>query len=152
MIATDKPNPFSVLGLPIGADDEQIVRRGERLADRGPDEMQRQLVAWAVETLLTHPRTRALYELFEMPDTDYEDDERWRQFVKRHSRNPVRIDDAAQSPAVAVAAFDLVALLDALIDDLRQLPDPDIARALAAAPVAPSIGPSPLEVRDVMFG
>jgi hypothetical protein len=150
MIATDKPNPFQVLRLPTSADDEVIVRRGEELANTTTDDDERRLVTWAVEELITHPRTRATHELFEMPDTSYDDDA-WERFVRLHRRNPLQAATEPQ-PVAPVDAFDLVALVNALVEELSRTQQPDITLALTTPPFAPSIGPSPLEARDVMFG
>lgn len=148
MIATDKPNPFWILRLPVDAGVEQIVAHGQELGETG-DEAQRALAAWAVDVLTTHPRTRALYELFEMPDTDYDD--AWQRFARRHRRNPA-LSRVVGEPSSSRDAFDLVALVDALVEDLERVPEPDIALALAGPPVMPGVGPGPLEVWDVLFG
>lgn len=150
MTDTDKPNPFAVLRLPTDATAEQIVRRGQEQTGTTSDDARRQLVEWAIEALITHPPTRALHELFELPDTGYDVDEEWERFVRVHRRNPARPGEV--TPSAAAGAFDFVALVDAVVEDLRRLPEADIAAALAVPPVAPSPGPPPLEVWDVLFG
>jgi hypothetical protein len=150
-IATDKPNPFSVLRISTDACAEDIVARGQELSDLADDDEQRLLVRWAVEALITHPHARAMYELFEMPATSY-DEEAWARFARRHRRNPITLPANSDEEAAPVEAFDLVALIDALLDDLARVPEPHPAPALVARPTRPDLGPPTVGVWDVIFG
>ena len=147
MISEDKPNPFQILGLPADATKADIVARGQELYDTAETDEQRQLYRWAKEQLLTNPRTRLAYELFELPDTQYENLE-WENFIRTHKRRPVR-PETVSSPGIE--DFDVGALLQLLLQDMLAVPEADITAAIHAVPFALKRKP-PLEVRDVIFG
>jgi len=88
MFKSDKPNPFQVLRLPTSATTKAITERGdEQYIIAEPDDQL--LYRWAVEELITHPLTRLLHELYEAPDTDYEDQD-WENFLRKYKRNPIK--------------------------------------------------------------
>src|SRR2546426_3582558 len=87
MIATDKPNPFHILKLPTNATRMEIVERGKELSESADSKEQELLIRWAKEQLLTNSRTRLEYELFEVPETAYDDSE-WETFLRVHKKNP----------------------------------------------------------------
>ena len=91
MIDADKPNPFQVLKLPTNVTKKEIVERGRELYDTAETEEQRQLYSWAKEQLLSKPLVRLEYELFEAPETQYEDTER-NNFVRKYKRLPISPD------------------------------------------------------------
>ncbi len=91
MIDADKPNPFQVLKLPTHATKKEIVERGRELHDTAETEEQRQLYSWAKEQLLSKPLIRLEYELFEVPETQYEDTE-LDNFVRKHKRLSIAPD------------------------------------------------------------
>lgn len=151
MIEVDKPNPFQVLRLPISATNKEIVDRGQELYDTAETDEERQLYRWAKEQLLTNPRTRLEYALFELPDTQYEDSE-WEDFVRRYKKNPIQLDSLDERTSVnGLEAFNMAALLELLLQGMFIMPEPDIDEAINGSPFMPRIRP-PLEVRDVIFG
>jgi hypothetical protein len=137
MIADDKPNPFAVLGLPTSASPQDIAERAQELDALAESDSQRQLYRWARERIITHPRTRLEYEVFEVPGTDYEQAQ-WKQFERKYRRNPVNLQALSESVSPpSVGDFDLPALIDILLDGLL-----DVLES----------GPLPVEVRDVVLG
>jgi len=152
MIAHDKPNPFSILALPTDASEADIAQRAQELSDLADTDEERLLYRWAREQVITHPRTRLEYEVFEVPGTEYDDAE-WERFERRYRRNPIDLqaDAAATSPPTA-ADFDLAALIRILLDGLLAVPAPDLGPLLASPPVGPGQGPPSVEARDVVFG
>jgi hypothetical protein len=151
MIEVDKPNPFQVLRLPINATNKEIVERGQELYDTAETDEERQLYRWAKEQLLTNMRTRLEYALFELPDTQYENPE-WETFIRKYQKNPVPPNALMEeAPPNFLAAFDVPALLQMLLEDIFTVPEPDINAAINGSPFLPRIRP-PLEVRDVIFG
>src|SRR5438876_5168255 len=111
MIAMDKPNPFLVLGLPTDATRADIVARGQELYDTAETDKDALLFRWATEQLITNPRTRLEYELFELPDTQYEDDA-WERFVRAHSKKPIELAKLLNDTTPpSVADMDMTALL-----------------------------------------
>ena len=151
MIDHHKPNPFQVLGLTTGASKKDIVERGQELYDTADTDEQRQLFRWAKEQLLTNPRTRLEYALFEMPETQYDNPE-WEQCIRRYKRNPVRLEALVKDiPPVTLEDFDIAALIQVLLQGLLTVPDADITEAVNGSPFLPRSKPA-LEVRDVIFG
>jgi hypothetical protein len=151
MIAEDKPNPFQVLGLPTNASKKDIVDRGEELYVTAETEEQRLLYRWAKEQLLTNQHIRLLYELFELPDTRYEDLE-WEEFVRKYRRNSLHLDALVKdAPPIGLEDFDITALIRLLLQGMFTVPEIDIDDILKRSPFAPRSRP-PLEVRDVLFG
>jgi len=152
VIADDKPNPFHVLGLPTNATQADIAARAEELSDLAPTDEARLLYRWAREQIITHPRTRLEYEIFEVPGAQYDDDG-WERFSNKYRRNPVDVRGlAAAGGDLDVSDFDLVALMSVLLDGLLEVPPPDATALVAHAPFEVGSGPPPIEVRDVIFG
>lgn len=151
MIPHDQPNPFEILGLPIDATEEDVAERAWEL-ETGADPDERLRYRWAREQIVTHPRTRREYEVFEVPGTAYQDPE-WDEFARRHKRNPVDLRPLAATIAPpGLADIDLVELIGVLLDGLLDVPAPDVAAVLAETPVPIGLAPPPVEVRDVAFG
>lgn len=151
MVPTDKPNPFLLLGLPTTATRQEIVERGQELCDLADSESARGLYRWALEQLITNPQRRLEYELFELPDAVYENAE-WERFCRIHSRLPNRPDPGGGAAPPTVADVDLGALMDLVLEDMLQWPEPDPSQAAAFPPFDPGPGPPPLEITDVLFG
>ena len=152
MIESDKPNPFQVLGLPTNATMKEVVERGQEVDQEAETEEARLLCRWAVEQLRTNPHTRLEYELFEIPATQYEDQE-WDNFARANKINPVNLASLAREAAPArLEDFNLHSLIELLLDGLLTIPVADIALIADSSPFLPGYGPPPLEVRDVIFG
>ncbi|NUO80103.1 hypothetical protein HUU05_08505 [candidate division KSB1 bacterium] len=152
MIVTDKPNPFQVLGLPAHAANQEIVERGQELCELAESDAQRLLYRWAMEQLITKSLTRLEYELFEIPDAQYEDEE-WERFIRLHRNNPIDIAAlAAENPPPGCEDFDLQALVMLYLTAMLKAPKGDLKTAVEHSPFKPGVGLSPLEVRDVIFG
>ena len=152
MIPVDKPNPFQVLGLPTNVTVKDITDRGKERFELAESEEKELLYRWAIQQLTTHPLTRLEYELFEVPDADY-DNEKWDRFARLHGRNPVKIDELLeQSSPPSLDEFDLVALLRLLLDGMLAVPEPDLKAAVDNSPFEPSVGSPPLEICNVIFG
>jgi Asp-tRNA(Asn)/Glu-tRNA(Gln) amidotransferase A subunit family amidase len=153
MFTGGKPNPFQVLRLPTSATTKEITERGEELsATAEPDEQL--LYRWAVEELITHPSVRLLHELYEVPDTNYEDQD-WENFLRKYKRNPIRRATALE-PGLpqTLEDFNPGALMELLLDGLLAVPEVEITPAMLAEPWQPDPDPKdpPLEVQDVIFG
>lgn len=147
-----KRNPFHALGLPTGATKEEVVRRSEELTQLAQSDEDRQLVIEAQRELITHPSTRLLHEVLEVPDASYRERE-WAVFERRNKRGPVDLTALAESSTpLSREDFDLRAVLTFLLDDLLRPPEVDIRPAVANPPVLPALGAPPIEVSDVLFG
>lgn len=148
-----KRNPFHVLGLPTGATREDIVERGQELAELASGDEERHRVLEAQRELITHPATRLRHELLEVPGTAYRERE-WAAFERRHRKGPVDLKAlAASSEPLRREDFDLRAVLALRLDDLlRPPPEADLRPALENPPVRPTCGAPPIEVSDVLFG
>jgi hypothetical protein len=145
-------NPFHELRLALDASADDVVRAGEERVDLAENPDEARDARRAVQELNTHPRDRARHELLEVPDADYGDGE-WERFARRNRRNPVDLTAlAASGQPLQVNDFDLRAVLGLLLDDLLAPPDVDVEPAVRAAPAPITLGPPPLEVRDVVFG
>ena len=152
MIVTNKPNPFQVLRLPVNATKKEIKEQGEELSDLAETDELRLLYRWAVEQLFTNPRTRLEYELFEVPDAQYED-QRWEGFARAHRKNPVNLAVLVkESSPACLEDFDLAALIRLFMDFILIIPKADISAAIDGSPFLPGYSRPPLEVRDVIFG
>jgi hypothetical protein len=147
-----KRNPFHELGLPVDASPADVVRQGRERVELAATEEEAQNARWAMQELNRHPHHRARYELLEMPDTDYGDDA-WERFARRNRKNPVDLDAlVGDTRRLRSADFDLHAVLGLLLDDLLTPPAPNVEPAVRKPPDTPTVGPPPLEVRDVIFG
>lgn len=152
MIVVDKQNPFHILKLPTDATNEEIVERGQELCELAESEEQRMLFRWAIEQLITKPATRLEYELFEIPNTKYEDSE-WNRFIRKHRRNPINLAELAkENPTPCLKDYNLANLVQLIIDGMLKVQQPDIKCIIDKSPFKPDIGSPPLEVKDVIFG
>ncbi|GHO65071.1 hypothetical protein KSC_039630 [Ktedonobacter sp. SOSP1-52] len=150
MEAKENSNPFHILRLPTTATNREIVERSQEFYDLAETDEQREYYRWAKEQLLTNPVLRLKYELFEMPDTQYEDEE-WGDFVRKYKRHPVRRDALLKElPPLNAQDFDIAALLHMLLQDLLAVPEADISVAIEEAPKSEMS--SPLEAVHVIFG
>ena len=151
MIDDDKLNPFQVLKLPTNATKKEIVERGRELYDTAETEEQRQLYSWAKEQLLSKPLVRLEYELFEAPETQYEDTER-DNFIRKYKKLPIS-PDALLRDAQPLSKDDvnIAQLIELLLQDVLTVPKGDINVPLHLSSFKPEHKP-PLEVRDVLFG
>lgn len=154
MFASDELNPFEIVGLPIDANDAAIIARGRTLLQTAESDEQKQLYRRAIDELTTRASTRLRYELFEVPDTQYEAErEAWSAFARRHKINPVRRTALAkETPALGLEDFNLEALLGLLLDGFLTVSAADITSAIQESPFAREAITPPLEVRDVIFG
>ena len=90
-------SPFHVLGLPVDASREEIVERADELARISGSHEDRKLIAWAKGELTTDPVLRARYERTEPRGTDYARQQRWEDFVRDFTRNPVTAQSLTDS-------------------------------------------------------
>lgn len=149
MIVTDKPNPFFVLALPVDASRADIVARGQELVDTAETKEAGYLYRWAMEQLITNPQTRLEYEVFEVPDTQYEDGT-WESFARAHRKKPVDMTALTTQPPQA-EDINLAALMRLFLEELLTLSEPDLDTVLNGSPFIP-VYQLPLEVEDVIFG
>jgi len=154
MFTSDKLNPFEVLGLPVDASDATIVARGRDLLQISTSDEQQQLYRWAIDELTTRASIRLRYELYELPDTQYEVERKaWDAFVRMHKINPVkRTQLAKEMPTLSLKDLNLEALLGLLLDGFLAVPEVDITLAIKESPFVRETIALPLEVRDVIFG
>lgn len=151
MFTLDKPNPFTILELPTTASHSEIVARQHDKVITAQNDADKQRANWAADQLMANARQRLGWELFEVPDTQYEDLD-WEDFAKKHGRNPIDIGLLTRDVAhPRLANFDLPALLRLTLLALMEAPEPDITVPMDHPPVEWA-APAPLEVRDVLFG
>lgn len=151
MIATDKPNPFRVLMLPSDATLETIVSQAEDLYLLAESKEEEMLRRWAVEQLSTNVRTRLAYELFELPEARYMDEE-WESFIRQNTREENNPPDILQGvPAPRADDLDLAVLADLLLAGLLAESEPDLDQAIAGAPLVPKYT-FPLKEEQVICG
>src|SRR5204863_166269 len=128
------------------ATQEEVVFRGQELCDLAETDEQRLLYRWAMEQLITHPNTRLLYELFEVPNALYEDRE-WENFARAFRRNPVDLAALAhETTPPRIADFNLSALIGQLLDETLTIPEADLKATIDHPPFSPGHGPPPLEL------
>lgn len=142
----DNPNPFHILQLPISATNEEIVERRREL-ETGAEPAEQMLYRWATEELITHPLTHLEHQLFEMPDTRYEDPLIDR-FVRAFKRYQARSTASAAAPELADT--DIEAIFQQLLAILLTIPEGDLRVAIDNPPFALRQS-LPLGVRDVIF-
>lgn len=117
-IEYDKPNPFSILRIPTDATNAAIVAKAEELYVTAETDEQRQLYRWAKEQLLTDKDTRLLYELFEIPDTQYENDA-LESFARTHKKLPITFETQLErSVSSHLQHVDVSSLIQALLQEL----------------------------------
>lgn len=137
MINSEEPNPFRILMLPTNATLAEITSREEDLLLIARDEEQERQIRWASEQLKANPRVRLEYELFELPDTSYED-ETWETFARLHRRRPGDATDLTQeAPTPGLEDLDLTALTRLLLEDLTSAPEANLEGALNGVPSPP---------------
>jgi hypothetical protein len=145
-----RPNPFHVLGLPVDADRETIVERGQEWSDLAETDADRDLYQWAVGELIHDASSRRMHELLEAPGAAYRDDRRAR-FGRRHRRNPADLRALRAGGTPRAGDFDLAGVIGVLLDWSLAPPAVDAAEAVRGVPVSPELGDAPLEVADVLF-
>ena len=146
------PNPFHLLGLPVGATEQDIVERLQELSELAETDEERRRFRKAADELVKHPSIRRQHELLEMPGAKYRE-EQWKAFEHRNKRNPVDLKAlAAGASTPRTEDFDLKAIIGLLLDSLLSPPAADIRPAVDNPPVAPGPGASPVELSDVVFG
>lgn len=147
----DKPNPFLILRLATKATKREIIERAQELYDTAETEDEQQLYSWAKEQLLTNPQIRLMYELFEYPDTRY-DDSGLELFAKKYKHVQFDLDKLTKdAPPINLEDLDMAAVFRQFLQSLLEVPEADITVALNDIPFSIEIEP-PLEVRDVVFG
>ncbi|HEU5374362.1 MAG TPA: hypothetical protein VFV38_02900 [Ktedonobacteraceae bacterium] len=148
---TDRPNPFLVLRLATDASKREIIERAQELYDTAESEEKRQLYNWAKEQLISHPEKRLAHELFEYPDTRY-DDPLLEQFARRYRNAPISLEKLIEAAEpLSLEQLDMVVALRWLVQSLLEVPEAEMTTALADIPFPVEVK-SPLEVRDVIFG
>ena len=157
-------NPFHVLGVPVDASREQILARAEELARVSGGDEDRRLVAWAVGELTTDPVLRARYERTEPRSTDYARQQRWEDFVRDFTGNPVTAQSLADDSEGLEGAgdgggarlraedVDLPAAVRILIRQAADAGLDDLDPLFRTLPANDADGVSRLEIRDVLFG
>jgi hypothetical protein len=145
-------NPFHELGLRVDATNAQIVERAEELVHTCRDETERDRIVRAKEELITLPLTRAKHERTEPARTDYEQDERWADFVHDHRRAPIPARGVAAGTALSPADLDPSAAMRALTRCAIEAEPDEVAPQLRALPTTEFGGVTPMEMRDVLFG
>ena len=157
-------SPFHVLGVPMEASREEIVARAEQLARISGGDEDRKLIAWAKGELTTDPVLRARYERTEPRSTDYARQQRWEDFVREFTRNPVTEQSLANGSGGQEGAGDVggsrlraedVDLPAAVRILIRQAADAgldDLDPLFRTMPANDADGVSRLEIRDVLFG
>jgi len=144
--ASRRPNPFHVLALPVDADRQTIVERGEDGLKTAP-EAERELYDWAMRELIGNELTRQRHALTEPPGTDYRG-RRWDKFARRHRPAPA----GPRARPLGPDDFDVTEAVRRVLRELLQpLPDGTQAVLEDRSPVAGDPEPD-LEVGDVLFG
>lgn len=157
-------SPFHVLGVPVEASREAIVARADELARTSANDEDRKLIAWAKGELTTDAVLRARYERTEPRNTDYARQQRWEDFVRDSTPNPVtphtladdvERQDAAQDSGTSRLRPEDVDLPAAVQTLIRHAADADLdslAPLFQTMPANDADGVSRLEIRDVLFG
>ena len=156
-------SPFHVLGVPVDASREEIVERAEELARISGGDEDRKLIAWAKGELTTDPVLRARYERTEPRSTDYARQQRWEDFVRDFTRNPVTVQSLADGSGQEGAGdggvsrpraedVDLPAAVRILIRQAADAGLDDLDPLFHTLPADDADGVSRLEIRDVLFG
>lgn len=157
-------NPFHVLGMPVSASRDELLVRADELSRGCGNDEDRMLIAWAKGELTTDPLLRARYERAEPRGTDYARQQRWEDFVRDFTRNPVTTQSLADDGGGRDGAGDGdgsrlrpedVELPAAVRILIRQAADAglDFLDPLFQTLPADDVdGVSRLEIRDVLFG
>lgn len=145
-----KPNPFTILGLPVDTDRGTIVEQGQQLSDIAATEEERDLHRWAVGELLHDQTTRRRHEILEAPGAAYRDG-RWASFEKLYA-NPADRASLQGAGDLRPGDFDLAAIVGLILDASLVPPPVDAEAAVRHVPTSPELSDPPLEVADVLFG
>nr|BBH86926.1 hypothetical protein KTC_16770 [Thermosporothrix sp. COM3] len=146
----EKPNPFCVLRLPTGSTLAEIVARGEDLHQIAENKEQAMLIHWATEQLKSNPETRLEYELFELPDTRYENEE-WENFARKQRRKPITLAALAkESQPTPTQQVNMPVLLQSLLKLAQKVEKADIESVLDHAPCVPECTTPAMEEWNVI--
>jgi hypothetical protein len=148
-------SPFHVLGVPVGATREEIVERAEELARSCRGAEDRKLVVWAAGELTGDPVVRARYERTEPRNTDYARQQRWEEFVRGFTANPVTaqlLADDNGGSRLRTEDVDLLAAVRILIRRAADAGLDSLDPLFQTVPARDADGVSRLEIRDVLFG
>lgn len=164
-------SPFHVLGVPTSATREEIVQRADELARGCGSDEERNLIAWAEGELTKDPVLRARYEWTEPRHTDYARQQRWEEFVRDFTGNPVTTqslaadggDSGGDSDSGADSAdgggsrlraedVDLPSAVRILIRRAADAGIDAIDPLFRTMPADDADGVPRLEIRDVLFG
>lgn len=151
-LSNHRRNPFHELGLPVGASNAQIVERAEELVQTCRDDTERDRIVHAKDELITHPLTRATHERTEPARTDYEQEERWSDFVHDNRRAPVSARGLTAGAALTEADFDLAAAVRVLTRWSVDAEFDSASPLTLELPLTEADGVARVEVRDVLFG
>jgi hypothetical protein len=158
-------NPFHVLGVSVDASREEIIARAAELAGTCGSGEERTLVAWAENELTTDPLLRARYERTEPRGTDYGRRQRFEDFVREYTPNPVTAarltgeeagkageEDGDGAGLLRAEDVDLPAAVRILIREAADAGLDALDPLFQTLPVNDDDGVSRLEIRDVLFG
>lgn len=155
-------NPFHVLAVPLDASREEIVARADELARGSGSDDERNLIVWAKGELTRDDVLRARYERTEPRGTDYARQQRWEDFVRDFTGNPVTTqslaDDGAESAGpgdgsrLRAEDVDLPAAVRILVARAADAGLDAIDPLFQTLPVDDADGVPRLEIRDVLFG
>lgn len=89
-------NPFALLRISTRASHKEVVEQVKILSNEANDPNAKLLYRSAKDQL-THPFDKLVQTVWEMPDTDYaEQDETWHNFVKAFRSNPIMSNNLSQ--------------------------------------------------------
>lgn len=149
-------SPFHVLGLSVDATREEIVERAGLLTQALKGAEDRKLIAWAAQELTADPVLRARYERTEPRGTDYARQQRFENFVRDFTPNPVTTqslaDDGDGGSRLRPEDVDLPAAVRILIRQAADVGLDALDPLFGTIPAHDADGVSRLEIRDVLFG
>lgn len=157
-------SPFHVLGVPVSASHEEIVERADELMRSSVRDEERSLIAWAKSELTRDPLLRARYERTEPRGTDYARQQRWEDFVREFTGNPVTPESLADGgegaelaadgggPRLRAEDIDLPAAMRILVRQAADTALDSIDPLFQTTPKSSADGVPKLEIRDVLFG
>lgn len=153
MTAPNQPrNPFHELGLRVDATNAQIVARAEELVEASRDDAERDRIIRAKGELITNPLVRAKHERAEPARTQYEQDQRWADFVHDHRHAPIPSRGVAGDAELLVRDLDLQAVLRVLTRWAADAELDEVFPLLRALPTTGFDDVTLMEVCDVLFG
>jgi hypothetical protein len=159
-------SPFHVLGVPLAASREEIAERADELVRSCGSDEERNLIAWAKGELTRDPVLRARYERTEPRGTDYARQQRWEDFVRDFTGNPVTTqgladdgddqeragDGAGGGSRLRAEDVDLPAAVRILVGRAADAGLDAIDPLFRTMPADDADGVPRLEIRDVLFG